>query len=85
MTTKRAAEFVPGDCVRLASGREMNVTRVEHGFLGVDNLVCFVEDTEQSWLAHAAFLTDDVITVSRVEPPRARAPCSRRPRSWPYR
>lgn len=64
MTTKPAADVVPGDSLRLASGREMNVTRVERGFLGVDNLVCFVEDTQQSWFAHAVFVTDDVVTVS---------------------
>jgi hypothetical protein len=61
MTTKRAAEVVPGDRVRLASGREMDVTRIERGFLGVDNLVCFVEDTQQSWFAHAVFVTDEVV------------------------
>jgi hypothetical protein len=60
MTTKPAVDVVPGDCLRLASGREMNVTRVERGFLGVDNLVCFVEDTQQSWFAHAVFVTDEV-------------------------
>ncbi len=64
MTTKRAVDVVPGDCVRVASGREMNVTRVEREFLGLDNLICFVEDTQHCWFAHAVFVTDAVVTVS---------------------
>ncbi len=46
----------------------MSVTRIEHDFLGVDNLVCFVEDTQQCWFAHAVFVTDDVVTVSPAAP-----------------
>ena len=68
MTTKRAVDVVPGDCVRLASGREMSITRIERDFLGLDNLICFVEDTQQCWFAHAVFVTDDVVTVSRAAP-----------------
>lgn len=68
MTVKRAADVVPGDRVRLASGREMNVTRVERDFLGVDDLICFVEDTHQCWFAQALLATADVVTVSQVAP-----------------
>ncbi len=68
MTTKRAVDVMPGDCVRLASGREMKVTRIERDFLGLDNLICFVEDTQQCWFAHAVFVTDEVITVSPAAP-----------------
>jgi len=68
MTMKRAADVVPGDLVRLASGREMNVTRIERDFLGVDNLVCFVEDTQQCWFAQALLVTADIVTVSPVTP-----------------
>jgi hypothetical protein len=68
MTMKRAVDVVPGDCVRLASGREMNVTRIERDFLGLDNLICFVEDTHQCWFAQAVSVTDDVVTVSEVAP-----------------
>jgi len=68
MTTKRAADVVPGDRVRLASGREMIVTRVERDFLGYDNLICFVEDTHKSWFAQAVSVTDEVVIVSDVAP-----------------
>ena len=72
MTTKRAVDVVPGDRVRLDSGREMDVTRVERNFLGYDNLICFVEDTHQCWFAQAVSVTDEVIAVSEVAP---RAKC----------
>jgi len=68
MTTKRAADVAPGERVRLASGREMNVTRIERDFLGLDNLICFVEDTHQSWFAQAVSVTDEVVTVSEGAP-----------------
>jgi len=71
MTMKRAVDVVPGDRVRLASGREMNITRIERDFLGRDDLVCFVEDTHQRWFAQALLVTADVVTVSQV-PPRDR-------------
>jgi hypothetical protein len=63
MTTKRAADVVPGDRVRLASGREMTVTRIERHFLGLDDLICFVEDTHERWFAQALPVTTDVVTV----------------------
>jgi hypothetical protein len=68
MTTKRAVDVVPGDRVRLASGREMDVTRIEREFLGVDDLICFVEDTHRCWFAHAVLVTADVVTVSQDAP-----------------
>jgi hypothetical protein len=68
MTTKRVTDVVPGDRLRLTSGREMTVTRIEHGFLGVDDLICLVEDTDECWFAQALFLTADVETVSGISP-----------------
>ena len=67
MTTKRAVDVVPGDRVRLASGREMEVTRIELDFLGVDSLICFVEATDRCWFAQAVYATDDITTVSGSE------------------
>ena len=42
--TVQAADVRVDDRLRLASGTELTVTRVENGFLGSDDLVCFVED-----------------------------------------
>jgi hypothetical protein len=68
MTVKRADDVVPGDRVRLDSGREMNVTRIERDFLGLNDLICFVEDTHECWFAQALPVTTDVVTVSQVAP-----------------
>jgi len=68
MTMKRADGVVPGARVRLDSGREMNVTRIERDFLGVADLICFVEDTDECWFAQALLITTDVVTVSTERP-----------------
>jgi hypothetical protein len=39
----------PGDRVRLASGREMLVSRIEPNFLGRETMVAFIEDTPDRW------------------------------------
>ena len=39
----------PGDRVRLASGREILVSRVEPNFLGRESMVAFIEDTPERW------------------------------------
>ena len=58
--TKGAGDVQPGDRVRLPSGTEMTVTRVKTGFLGYEELICFIEDSENRWLAQAMWLTSDV-------------------------
>jgi hypothetical protein len=52
-TTKPAADVRHGDVVKLGSGTELAVTRVESPFLGRDDLVCLIEDSETRWLATA--------------------------------
>jgi hypothetical protein len=39
----------PGDRVRLASGQEVLVSRIEASFLGMENMVAFIEDTPDRW------------------------------------
>jgi glutathione peroxidase len=48
-----AAKVRSGDRVRLPSSVELTATRVEMPFLGLDDLVCLIEDTPARWLAHA--------------------------------
>jgi hypothetical protein len=48
-TTVSAADVEPGDRIRLASGQEMLVSRVEPGFMGMDGMVAFIEDTPARW------------------------------------
>ena len=48
----RAAEQVrPGERIRLDDGTEMTVARVDAPFLGMDGLLCVIEDSEARWLA----------------------------------
>jgi len=48
-TTVKAADVRAGDRVRLASGAEMLVSRIETRFLGRDGLIAFIEDTPARW------------------------------------
>jgi hypothetical protein len=43
-----------GDRVRLASGLELTVSRVDRPFFGRGDMVKLVEVTDESWQAHAA-------------------------------
>ena len=38
----------------------MTVTRIDTGFLGHAELVCFLEDTDTQWLAQAMWLSSEV-------------------------
>jgi hypothetical protein len=52
------ADVRPGDRVRLATGQEVLVTRIESNFLGRASMVAFIEDTPTRWfkqpVPHAA-------------------------------
>jgi len=43
------AEVQPGDRVRLASGEEVLVSRIEEAFMGRAEMVAFIEDTPERW------------------------------------
>lgn len=48
-TTMAAADVRAGDRIRLATGVEMLVSRIEPRFLGRDGLIAFIEDTPARW------------------------------------
>jgi hypothetical protein len=48
-TKMTAAEVRPGDRVRLVTGTELEVSRIESPFLGRDNLLALIEDTPARW------------------------------------
>jgi hypothetical protein len=64
-TAAAAAEVRPGDRVRLASGQEMLVSRIEPSFLGVDGMIAFIEDTPARWFKQPLPAGTDV-EVSRA-------------------
>ena len=48
MTTKPAAQVQVGDRISIRD-RDLTVTRIDAPFLGVPNMLCFVESTDQVW------------------------------------
>jgi hypothetical protein len=47
-TTMAVEEVKPGDRVRLAT-HEVLVSRIEPGFMGMDTMIAFIEDTPTRW------------------------------------
>jgi len=50
-TSTPVAEVQVGDRVRLASGVEMTVSRIDATFFGRDDMRNFIEDTPERWLS----------------------------------
>ena len=67
-TTTPAGDVRRGDVVKLGSGTELAVTRVERPFLGRDDLVCLIEDSEIRWLATAMAPSTEVAVRRAVAP-----------------
>ncbi len=47
--TVPATDVQAGDRIRLATGAEMLVSRIERRLLGRDGLIAFIEDTPDRW------------------------------------
>jgi hypothetical protein len=45
----KASDVHPGDRVRTANGTEVIATRIEPGFMGMPNMLAFIEDTPERW------------------------------------
>ena len=50
-STRPATAIVPGDRVIAPGGAELTVSRIEHPFLGRENVICLIEDSPTRWLA----------------------------------
>ena len=50
--TATAGALARGVTVRLSSGAEFEVARVDSPFLGMDQMVCLIEDTPTRWHAY---------------------------------
>ncbi len=61
-TSMTASDIRPGAVIRLASGRELEVSRIEPEFLGMPNLIAFIEDTSRQWYK-APMPADAVVEV----------------------
>jgi hypothetical protein len=66
-TTVAAADVQAGDRIRLASGLEMQVSRIEPRLLGRDGLLAFIEDTADRWYKQPVPATAEVeVEVARA-------------------
>ena len=63
--TIKTTDVRVGDRLRARSGVEMTVTRIDPSFFGSDEMVAFVEDTEQQWFKMPAPRDGEVELVSR--------------------
>jgi hypothetical protein len=57
--TLPVSELRPGDRVRLR-GAEFEIGRIDHPFLGMDQMACLIEDTPTRWHAHPAGVAEQV-------------------------
>jgi glutathione peroxidase len=57
---RAASDVRPGDRVRVASGTELTVSRVESSLMGRDDLICLVEDSLERWLSQPVKATSEV-------------------------
>jgi hypothetical protein len=63
--TVRATEVRIGDRLRTRTGLELTVTRIDHGLLGREDFLSFVEDSDEQWLKMPVPRDGDVELVSR--------------------
>jgi hypothetical protein len=61
--TVKATEVQPGDTVRIPSGAVVIASRVDSSFLGMPNMVAFIEDTPERWFKQP-MLADAEVEVS---------------------
>ena len=61
-TTKQASDVKVGERISVRD-RELTVTRIDAPFLGRDNMVLFVESTDQVWQC-VPTTTDSEVTVT---------------------
>ena len=54
------ADLRPGDRVRMRQQYEFDVARIDPNFLGMETMVCLVEDTPTRWHAYPAPLVEPV-------------------------
>jgi hypothetical protein len=65
-TTVKASDVRVGDRVRARSGTELTVTRIDDGFMGMPNMLAFVEDSDEQWFKMPAPGDGEVELVRRA-------------------
>jgi hypothetical protein len=59
------SEIKAGERIRLR-GAEFDVARVDHPFLGMDQMACLIEDTPTRWHAHPAGVAE-IVEAQRAD------------------
>ncbi|MGB9185711.1 MAG: hypothetical protein WCB67_16785 [Solirubrobacteraceae bacterium] len=67
--TVKATEVQLGDRLRVRSGAELTVTRIDEEFMGRANMLAFVEDSEEQWFKLPAPRDGDVELVPYDDSP----------------
>jgi putative heme iron utilization protein len=62
----KATEVRIGDRLRTRLGAELTVTRIDQRFMGRDEMLAFVEDSDEQWLKLPARRDAEVELVSRA-------------------
>jgi hypothetical protein len=62
----KASEVRLGDRLRSRDGTELNVTRIDDGFLGRPEMLAFVEDSAEQWFKMPAPRDADVGLMRRA-------------------
>jgi len=58
--TVKAEEVKAGDAVRTQSGDVVTVSRIETSFMGLPNMLAFIEDTPDRWFKQPMMAGADV-------------------------
>jgi hypothetical protein len=61
----KATDVRLGDRLRAKSGLELTVTRIDETFFGREEMLAFVEDSEEQWFKMPALREGDVELVHR--------------------
>jgi hypothetical protein len=58
--TVKAEQVKAGDAVRTQSGNVVTVSRIEKSFMGLPNMLAFIEDTADRWFKQPIMADADV-------------------------
>jgi hypothetical protein len=58
--TVKADQVKAGDAVRIQSGAVVTVSRIEKSFMGMPNMLAFIEDTADRWFKQPMVADADV-------------------------
>jgi hypothetical protein len=58
--TMKADEVRSGDAIRTQSGDVVTVSRIEQSFMGMPNMLAFIEDTPDRWFKQPMMVDSEI-------------------------